>query len=212
MRRRDFWDDLSVSRSGDRVRLFIIALTTVLLGAVLSVQTNLIPASLSPAWLNRLKGWPLGISIGVVILLLAFLGLVSQARGKAGARPTTAVPVLDARYDDTSSQYRHPYSNQPWISEHRVGVFNPGPDPVSHVRVHLVSMSQPRHVLPGYEPVIPYLVPMLPGRDSSIGMTLTPGTEELWVIGYTATGSDGSLQAGRFAPPNQRWHGLPMGA
>ena len=117
-------------------------------------------------------------------------------------------PSLGARYDETSSQYRHPYSGQPWISEHCVGVFSPGPDPVSHVRVHLVSMSQPRHVN-GYEPVIPYLVPLLSRGDSSIGITLAPGTEELWVIGYTATGSDGTLQAGRFVPPDQMWRGLP---
>jgi hypothetical protein len=87
-------------------------------------------------------------------------------------------------------------------------IFNPGPDPVHRVRIHLVSMSQPRHVN-GYQPVIPYLVPMLSGGDSSIGITLAPKTEELWVIGCTATASDGTLNAGRFAPPDQRCRGLP---
>jgi hypothetical protein len=50
---------------------------------------------------------------------------------------------------------------------------------------------------------------MLSDGDTSIGITLPQGREELWVVGFTSTGSDGSLNAGGFAPPDQRWRGLP---
>jgi hypothetical protein len=33
--------------------------------------------------------------------------------------------------------------------------------------------------------------------------------EKCWVIGYTGIGGDGSMNAGGFAVPDQRWRGLP---
>jgi hypothetical protein len=58
-------------------------------------------------------------------------------------------------------------------------------------------------------PVIPYAVPLLSGGNETVGITLPPGREELWVIGYTATGGDGTMNAGGFAVHDQRWRGLP---
>jgi hypothetical protein len=61
----------------------------------------------------------------------------------------------------------------------------------------------------GRPPFIPYALPMQSGGDQTIGIALPPGQEELWIAGFTATGSDGSRTAGRFAIPNQRWEGTP---
>jgi hypothetical protein len=36
----------------------------------------------------------------------------------------------------------------------------------------------PRHVHNGYDPVIPYVVPLLTGGNESVGTTLQAGTEE----------------------------------
>ena len=96
--------------------------------------------------------------------------------------------------------------------EHRVGLFNASDaEPLTHVRIHLVDMSPlPRHRLNNYEePIFPYGLPMASDGDKSIGITLPPGREELWILGYTSTGSDGSLNAGRFVSPEGRWLGLP---
>jgi len=56
-------------------------------------------------------------------------------------------------------------------------------------------------------PVIPYAVPLLSGGDEGVGITLGPGREELWIIGYAAAGSDGSMNAGGFT--SKRWQGTP---
>jgi hypothetical protein len=77
--------------------------------------------------------------------------------------------------------------------------------------LHLVRIEpQPRNVPgPQYEPVIPSIVPLQSRGDPSIGLTIGPGQEERWIIGYTGTGSDGKMNAGGFAAPDQRWRGLP---
>jgi hypothetical protein len=49
---------------------------------------------------------------------------------------------------------------------------------------------------------------MLSGGDQNVGIALAPGREELWVLGYTSTGSDGTMNAGQFADIDQRWRGL----
>jgi hypothetical protein len=61
----------------------------------------------------------------------------------------------------------------------------------------------------GRPPVIPYALPMLSGGNENIGLTLPPGREELWIAGFTSTGSDGSMNARHFAVPHQGWRGLP---
>lgn len=117
---------------------------------------------------------------------------------------------LQPRYDQ-SSDYRHPMESQSWITEHRVGVFNPPGATARRVRMHLVRMDPyPRNILqPQYQPVIPYAVPLQSGGDPRVGLTIGPGQEEAWIIGYTGTGSDGNMNAGGFAVPDQRWRGLP---
>jgi hypothetical protein len=112
---------------------------------------------------------------------------------------------------DQSSTYHHPMGTQDWIIEHRVGVFNPLGQEARRVRMYLVRMEpKPRNVLaPQYEPVIPYTVRLQGGGDPSAGQTINPGQQELWIIGYTGTGSTGIMNAGGFAVPDQRWRGLP---
>lgn len=117
---------------------------------------------------------------------------------------------LQPRYDQ-SPAYRHAAEPSPGITEHRVGVFNPLGLSARRVRMYLVRMDPyPRNVLePRYQPVIPYTVPLQSGGDPSVGHTIGSRQEELWIIGYTATGSDGNMNAGEFAVPDQRWRGLP---
>ena len=118
--------------------------------------------------------------------------------------------ALEPRYDQ-SPRYRHPQDADPGIIEHRVGVFNPPGQPERRVRVILHGMDPyPRNIPePRYRPVIPYVVPLLSGGDAYAGLAIRPGQEELWGIGYTGTGSDGNMNAGGFAVPDQRWRGLP---
>lgn len=116
---------------------------------------------------------------------------------------------LQPRHDQ-SSIYRHTMQSQPGITEHRVGVFNPNEKPAPRVRIYLVRMDpRPRNILPGYEPVIPYALPLQSNGDHSIGLTIDPRQQQYWIIGFTGTGSDGNMNAGGFAPPDQRWRGLP---
>jgi hypothetical protein len=153
---------------------------------------------------------------GWALLLLIPLGIAVQKlqSNEETARKTrekTAVQVLEPRYNNNLFRYRHPRDNAPWTIQHRLGIFNLAEHDIRHVRLHLTSMTpRPRNVLNDLHPVIPYRPPLLSGGDASIGITLGPRTEELWVLGYTSasTGSDGSLNAGGFAPPDQRWRGL----
>jgi hypothetical protein len=93
--------------------------------------------------------------------------------------------------------------------EHRIGVYNPEGQPAAtHVRVELVALTPyPRHVAQ-YPPVIPFAVPMVNGGDEHIGLTLPPGREELWRIGYAGSGSDGTISVGQIAAADLRWRGL----
>jgi hypothetical protein len=132
------------------------------------------------------------------------------AQKALGAVPESPPELLQPRYDQ-SSTYHHPQDPQPWLIEHRVGVFNPAGQPARRVRMYLVRMEPyPRNVLPGYPgPVIPYTVPLQRGGDPNAGLTIGSKQEELWIIGYTGTGSDGKMNAGGFAAPDYRWRGLP---
>ena len=124
-------------------------------------------------------------------------------------KPDAELQQLEPHYDQ-SPAYRHPAPERgDWIIEHRVGVFNPPGQPERRARIYLVSMEpRPRHVpQPRFEPVIPYAVPLFPNGDPLVGHTIGPGQEELWIIGYTGTGSDGIMRAGGFS--DQRWWGLP---
>ena len=91
-------------------------------------------------------------------------------------RPAGPEP-LQPRYDQ-SPTYRHPVDSQSWITEHRVGVFNPPDQEARRVRMYLVRMEpQPRNVLESrYEAVIPYTVPLQRGGDPSAGETPAQGS------------------------------------
>lgn len=131
-------------------------------------------------------------------------------RGRSPADPTPQRKPVQPRYGQ-SSPYRVPRGAEtPWVGQHRVGVFNPDAQAAHRVGVHLVSMDfYPRNVLNDMQPAIPYPVPLLSGGDGVIGVTLAPGREELWVLGYTATDGDGTMNAGGFAVRDQKWRGLP---
>jgi hypothetical protein len=101
--------------------------------------------------------------------------------------------------------HHHPMGDQLWITEHCVGVFNPPDQEARRVRMYLVRMEpHPRNFPPHDEPAIPYTVPLQSGGDPSAGQTIGSGQQELWIIGRTGTGSDGSMYAGAFAVPDQR--------
>jgi len=134
-------------------------------------------------------------------------GLESARRELEARQPSREPERLEAHYDQ-SPVYRHTKEDAAWIIEHRVGVFNSSGQPAHRVRMYLVKVEPyPRNIPPGYEPVIPYTVPMLQRGDPSVGRTIEPGQEELWVIGYTAVGSDRIMSAGGFT--SQRWQGTP---
>jgi hypothetical protein len=133
-----------------------------------------------------------------------------------GSIPTIVAPVelaarqgapLEPRYEQRPP-YRQPSANS-FMVEHRIGVYNPKEQPIAtHVRVELVALTPyPRHVAQ-YPPVIPFAVPMVNGGDEHIGITLPPGREELWRIGYAGTGSDGTISVGQIAVADLRWRGL----
>jgi hypothetical protein len=50
---------------------------------------------------------------------------------------------------------------------------------------------------------------MLAGGDPSIGISLPPGQEELWLIATTATDANGVITVGTFGPHRPGWHGTP---
>jgi hypothetical protein len=135
--------------------------------------------------------------------------LEDAQRAAISAPAVLGAPPLVARYDQ-SARYRHPMDSQPGITEHFVGVFNPGREPARRARMHLVRMDPyPRNVLqPQYRPAIPYTVPPQSGGDPSAGLTIGPGQEEYWIIGYTSAGG-GNMYAGGFAVSDQYWRGLP---
>jgi hypothetical protein len=191
----------------------MVALLATAITIVIGILINLITTPPLPGWLRWLKpGWrPVTALLGCAAASAVLAVLLRRTdRIQATAIQGKSQPKLQPHYDENSAQYRHPSPDASWVIYHRVGLFNAhGAESLRHVRVHLVGMSPlPRH-LNGFDPVIPYAVPMLSDGDTSIGITLAPGREELWVLGYTSTGSDGNLNAGGFAPPDQRWRGLP---
>lgn len=202
-----------VHRVGRGVARALWAIATVLAATALGILINIVTAEPLAGPLRWLQpGWRKWVALVICALASAAIGVLASRTGgtQAAAIQVKTKPQLQTRYDEASSQYRHPTPDASWVISHRVGLFNaPDAEPLRHVRVHLVGMSPlPRH-LNGFDPVIPYAVPMLSDGDTSIGITLAPGREELCVLGYTSTGSDGSLNAGGFAPPDQRWRGLP---
>jgi hypothetical protein len=149
-------------------------------------------------------GWALIAVAGAIFLALLAYELW-RLRRERGEEPPAHQP-LQPRYGQ-SPPYRDRRAGAEWIAEHRVGVLNSGNETVYRVRLHLVGMaSYPRHD-GGMRPAIPYVVPLLAGGDEGVGITLPPGQEELWVLGYTATAIDGSMNAGGFS--NKRWQGTP---
>jgi hypothetical protein len=137
--------------------------------------------------------------------LVDYLGATTIARGATEPEQLR----LQARYQE-AEPYRRASQPGSRLIEHHIGVFNP-PEGVTapYVKVHLVQMEPMPRNDGGRPPFIPYALPMQSGGDETIGIALPPGQEELWIAGFTATGSDGSLTAGRFAIPNQRWEGTP---
>jgi hypothetical protein len=167
----------------------------------------------------RFHDWPawrlVPLICGVVMITFAvgaFCEWDDADKARAGTRATSSgagsrQEPLRPRYDE-SPPYRTPRADNAWVTEHRVGVFNPGDETAHRVSLHLVSMEPyPRHILNDMQPVIPYAVPLLSGGDEVVGITLGPGREELWVLGATGTGSDGSMNVGGVS--NKRWRGLP---
>lgn len=140
-----------------------------------------------------------GLGGGLVGVILTYVW--PQAAGPSALQP---------RYEQ-KPPYRHPQSAEDWaIVEHRLGIFNPQGNPAIYgVRVTLLNMTQPRHVMNGMDPFIPYLVPPQSGGDAAAGLKVAPGTEELWLLGYTSQASEGRMFAGGFAVPDQHWRGLP---
>jgi hypothetical protein len=182
----------------------MVALLATAITIVIGILINLITTPPLPGWLRWLKpGWrPVTALLGCAAASAVLAVLLRRTdRIQATAIQGKSQPKLQPHYDENSAQYRHPSPDASWVIYHRVGLFNAhGAESLRHVRVHLVGMSPlPRH-LNGFDPVIPYAVPMLSDGDTSIGITLAPGREELWVLGYTSTGSDGNLNAGGFAP------------
>ena len=161
---------------------------------------------------------PIGIAVVALVVVVGAYRMWDETdrrletESQQRALPTAVtLERLQARYEQ-SEPYRHPEGDEPWaIVEHRIGVFNPqGNQAARRVRVHLVSLEpRPRNVANAWPPVIPCVVPPLAGGDGVVGVTVAAGREELWRIGYTATGSDRSMNAGGFAVSDQRWRGLP---
>jgi uncharacterized membrane protein len=119
--------------------------------------------------------------------------------------PPAPPASLEARYEQ-----REPYLHQTcqaWIFEHRIGIHNPcGNEVAAHVRLELLDVLPRPRDLP---PETPMAMSMLSGGDERIGISLLPGEQEYWVIGSTATGSDGTISAGPWAYRDPRWGGTP---
>lgn len=135
--------------------------------------------------------------------------VVSDGRQKYEVRPgrvDTDQRSLEPRYLQREP-YRLPNAN---MIHHRIGIRNPpgNPEAVS-VRLQWIDMSPRPHTDLGYPPVIPQAVPMQAGGDPTIGITLPPGQEELWVIATTATDEHGVMTVGVFGPRRFGWHGTP---
>jgi hypothetical protein len=165
-----------------------------------------------------LAWWRYGVAWGLVVFLTSFLlvviraGLRQQRAIEQLSDSATPLPI-QPRYDHGSQTYHHPMDGQPGVIEHRVGLFNPGIETVHGVRMALLGMEPwPRHILNNMDPVTPYAVPMLSRGEESVGVSLAPGRGELWILGYTGTGSDAHMNAGGWAVRDQHWRGMPWTA
>jgi hypothetical protein len=167
-----------------------------------------------------------GVIAGVVGFLLAWWSLtlfVAHRHAESHWCPdpqahqpntaTTAAPItlqapLQPRYEQQA-----PYVH--WLEvmsmhEHRIGIHNPVENQTAiGVRLQWVDMSPCPRTDMGYPPEIPSAVPMLGGGEATIGLSLPPGHQELWVIGSTGTGGDGVMRAGVFSKDIWPWRGLP---
>lgn len=113
---------------------------------------------------------------------------------------------LEVRYQQRLP-YRLPNRN---MVRHRIGIFNPRGNPeAAGVRVVWTAMSPRPGKDLGYPPVVPQGVPMVAGGDPTIGISLPPGQEELWLIGTTATDANGVSAVGVFGPGRPGWYGTP---
>jgi hypothetical protein len=169
-----------VHRGGREAARMLRVIAAALAGIAIAILINLITTPPLPGWLRWLKpGWPQVIAL--VIFVAASILVEVLAR-----RADKTKPSVQPLYDENSTQYRQP--RPPNMFEHRVGLFNASEaEPLTHVQVHLVDMSPlPRHRLNNYEePFFPYALPMASGGDKSIGISLPPGREELWLLGTT---------------------------
>jgi hypothetical protein len=181
----------------DRIGAVLLALGGVLIGVGVAVFAAF-------ADQHELGGILMGTGVFAFVMGTAVLLIWPNRTREAASRAAEVAPPkpLQPRYSQ-SPPYRHtdPYG----MAQHRVGIFNPsGNNPAERVRVNLTAMDRhPRHTFNDMKPIIPYSVPMLRGGDSTIGDTVAPGTEELWVIGYTSTRTDQPMGAGGFADRTQ---------
>jgi hypothetical protein len=132
-----------------------------------------------------------------------------ESSARTAPLPSVAPPAqLQPRYEQ-----REPYLHRPvgeHMTQHRIGIHNPKENQmVTGVRLQWIEMSPRPRVDLGYPPSIPSAVPMLNGGDATIGISLPPGRQELWMIISTGTGSDGIMSAGVFAPGYRPWYGTP---
>lgn len=94
------------------------------------------------------------------------------------------------------------------LVEHYLGIYNPpGYAAAQHVRLRLLSVTQWSGTdrMEGPTPRT-HAVPMRIGGDPRIGITLRPGQEEFWRIGYSGSVSDGSMTV-TFADPEETFTG-----
>jgi hypothetical protein len=122
--------------------------------------------------------------------------------------PTTRQAPLQPRYEQ-----REPYLHRledMLMSEHHIGIHNPTENQTATgVRLQWIEMFPRPRIDTGHPPEIPRAVPMLGGGEATIGISLPPGRQELWVIGSTGTGGDGVMRVGVFSPDVWPWRGLP---
>ena len=104
--------------------------------------------------------------------------------------------------------YRFPIDPQDSAIEHRIGIVNPRRrNSTHHVRLDLVGIAPLPKDHGGQPPGFPHGLQRLGGGDPNIGITVPAGQEELWVLGYTLTGSDGTMSSSNFAsfPAGMPW-------
>jgi hypothetical protein len=123
-----------------------------------------------------------------------------------------SVVRLQARCDE-----RSPYetalqtrSSEYSLVEHYLGIYNPpGYAAAQHVRLSLLSVTQSTRTDRMEGPTSgTHPVPMRIGGDPRVGITLRPGQEEFWRIGYSGSASDRSMMV-TFTHPEEAFTGPP---